>query len=83
MSEGTFKDNGEEITFELQLPPKTTRKLFPIKAHILSAHLSEGNAPISHEWNTWILMNFVIAAKSPPSYTHTPCMYSIRWPSAL
>lgn len=58
---------------------KTTHKLFPIKGHILSAHLFEGNVPISHKWNAWILMNFVIAAKRPPTtlppILHTPILH--------
>lgn len=66
---------------------KTTHKLFHIKGHIVSAHLFEGNVPISHEWNAWILMNFVIGAKPnlppPPHLTHThlPCIQSgDPWP---
>lgn len=33
MCEGTFKDNGEEITFELQLPPKKLpASYFPLRS---------------------------------------------------
>lgn len=60
---------------------KTTQKLIPIKGHILSAHLHEGDVAISHKWNAWIQMNFIIAAQPRGlslslTHTHPLCILS-------
>lgn len=81
MCEGTLKTMVKKLLLNFSYL-KSTHKLFPIKGHILSAHLFEGNVPISHEWNAWILMNFVIAAKPPHlTHIHPPCIQSgDLWP---